>query len=416
MPTYCLHKASGQAIVRVRGKDYYLGVHGSEKSLAEYRRVLAENGFFTTSPHAKAAPLPFPRQSDVTINELLLAFWEHVQRYYVNPDGSPGGEQTNFRAALRFLRELYGHTIATEFGPLALKAVRQRMIDAGHARTFINHNIARIRMFFKWAAAEEAIPASIYQALQTVAGLRHGRTSARESDPVRPVPLETVEATLKELSPQLVAMVRLQLLTGCRPGEVCRIRPCDITIATDGTWTYRPREHKTAYRGRERRIFLGPQAQAILRPWLDRATDAYCFSPAETRAEFDAERKRCRKSPMTPSQAARKPKGNPKWVPGDQFTHNSYCRAIARACYRVRLAELRAGGKTKAEAVATIKRDGVPGHWSPHQLRHTRATQIEARYGIEAAQVCLGHSEPNTTRIYSEGHFAKAAGVMREIG
>jgi integrase len=63
-------------------------------------------------------------------------------------------------------------------------------------------------------------------------------------------------------------MVRLQLLTGARPGEICAMRPTNVTRGIDGVWTYRPASHKTEHHGRERRIFIGPQAQEILTPYL----------------------------------------------------------------------------------------------------------------------------------------------------
>jgi len=37
-----------------------------------------------------------------------------------------------------------GHTKAIDFGPVALKAGRQRMIDKGSSRRYINHQVARI--------------------------------------------------------------------------------------------------------------------------------------------------------------------------------------------------------------------------------------------------------------------------------
>ena len=77
-------------------------------------------------------------------------------------------------------------------------------------------------------------------------------------------------------------MVRLQLLTGMRPAEVCLLRPRDITIGKSGTWTYRPSTHKTEHRGRERKIFIGPEGQEVLRRFLDRDPDAFCFSPRES--------------------------------------------------------------------------------------------------------------------------------------
>jgi integrase len=50
------------------------------------------------------------------------------------------------------------------------------------------------------------------------------------------------------------------------------------------------------------------------------------------------------------------------------------------------------------------------------QLRHTAATAIRARYGLEAAQAVLGHAKPDTTLIYAEKDLAAARAVMAEIG
>ena len=42
LPKYCLHKPSGRAYVRIGGKTYYLGKHGSETSRHEYDRIISE--------------------------------------------------------------------------------------------------------------------------------------------------------------------------------------------------------------------------------------------------------------------------------------------------------------------------------------------------------------------------------------
>jgi integrase len=72
---------------------------------------------------------------------------------------------------------------------------------------------------------------------------------------IRPVAEHVVEATLPHVRPQVAAMVRLQLLTGMRPGEVVAMRGCDLEMR-EKVWLYRPGsdqgphgKHKTAYRG-----------------------------------------------------------------------------------------------------------------------------------------------------------------------
>ena len=41
-PKYRPHKSSGQAVVTIRGKDHYLGKHGSVQSQERYHQLLAE--------------------------------------------------------------------------------------------------------------------------------------------------------------------------------------------------------------------------------------------------------------------------------------------------------------------------------------------------------------------------------------
>ena len=54
-------------------------------------------------------------------------------------DGTPTGEYDNIRLSLRPLRKLFGATMADEFGPLALKAVRSEMIASGLCRNQGQH-------------------------------------------------------------------------------------------------------------------------------------------------------------------------------------------------------------------------------------------------------------------------------------
>jgi len=218
VPSYSFHKPTGQARVRIQGRDRYLGPYGSKESRAEYARIVAEE----FRPGAGGEPLPkaadgFP---DISVNELLVKYLEFASGYYVR-DGFGTGETQNMKNAMGVLRQLYGLSRAREFGPLALKAIRQHMIEVLKlSRNGINARINRIRRIFKWAVSEELIPAGTFEALRTVDGLRRGRSGARETPPVRPVADEWVEATKKFLPPQVADMVSLQRITGMRPGDV----------------------------------------------------------------------------------------------------------------------------------------------------------------------------------------------------
>ncbi len=106
----------------------------------------------------------------------------------------------------------------------------------------MNKVVGTVVRIFKWASSEELIPSKVYHDLRTVDGLRKGRTAAIESDPVPPVPPTVVDATVPHLPSVVADTVRFQRLTGCRPGEVCGLRPCDVDRTGD-VWEYRPQSH-----------------------------------------------------------------------------------------------------------------------------------------------------------------------------
>ena len=250
-------------------------------------------------------------------------------------------------------------------------------------------------MMFKWGVAEELVNPSVYQALNAVSGLRRGRTEARESEPVRPVPEAYVEAIQEHVSGQVWALVRLQLLTGARGGELVIMRPIDLDTTRD-VWAFTPATHKTAHHGHGRSIYLGPKAQAIIGPFLSsRAVKAFVFSPQEAekerRAALHAHRvtlENCGNRQGT--NRVRKPKREP----GERYTTDSYRRAIQRAC----------------------KLANVPS-WHPHQLRHNAATRFRREFGIDLAQTILGHRLGSAiTELYAEANVEQARNVVARAG
>lgn len=274
VPKYQKHRASGQAVVTINYVDHYLGPHNSKASVALYDRLIAEY----LASGRQAAPQQ-PAEQGMVVVQVLAAYWKHCKSYYVK-DGKPTKEQAAFRTLIRDVRKLYGSEPVKDFGPRALKAIRQTWIDRGHKRKIINANVHRVRRMFCWAASEEIIPNEVYLALKTVTGLRTGRSEAKESSPVLPVELTVVERTMDQLQPIVCDMVRIQLLTGMRPEEVCYLCPCDLDRSGD-VWEYKPSSHKMQHHGRKRVIFIGPEAQAIMRPYLLRDAKLACFSPAE---------------------------------------------------------------------------------------------------------------------------------------
>jgi len=416
-PKYRKHKQSGQAIVTLSGRDFLLGPHGTKASRLEYDRLVSEwiaNG-------RQLRP-----ETDITVVEVVNAYRRFAERYY-RKNGAVTREYGCIKEALKIVRELYGRTAANEFGPLALKAVRQRMIDNGWSRGYINKSIGRIRRCFKWAVENELVRPDMHHGLMAVAGLRKGRSEAHEPTPVLPIDDVTVQNTLPQLSTVVADMVRLQRLTGCRPEDICNLRPIDLDTSGE-VWINRPATHKMQHHGRERFIPIGPKAQKILRPYLLRAKETFCFVPAEAEKE---RRQAQHEQRQTPLQYGNRPgtnrKRKPKRTAGEQYTTGSYRRAIHRACdlafpapeplcrradESVRKWQERLTDKQRAE----LDQWQSDHRWSPNRLRHSAGTEIRKRYGLEAAQVILGHASADVTQVYAERDLQKAVEIMREVG
>ena len=241
VPSYRLHKARGLAVVTIDGHNHYLGPFGSPESHSRYAAMIAE-----WQRGAAARPVAIPAGPSFTVGELALKYLAFAESYYVKNE-VPTAQIHQERGGLRALVALYETEQAADFGPLKLKNIQQHLIGKSLSRATINKYVDAIRRTFKWGTSEQLVPASIFNALQTVAGLKKGRSGARETAPIRPVDEGTVSATLPHLSATVAAMVQLQLATGARPGEICIVRPCDVTMQARGAWVFRPEAHKTEH-------------------------------------------------------------------------------------------------------------------------------------------------------------------------
>ena len=77
LPKYCKHRASGQAVVTLCARDFYLGPHGTKASKLQYDRLVCEwlaNGRRLTEEHP---------ERPLAVVELIKAYWSHCQHYYV---------------------------------------------------------------------------------------------------------------------------------------------------------------------------------------------------------------------------------------------------------------------------------------------------------------------------------------------
>jgi len=383
VPTYRLHRQSGQAIVTVydrsgKPRDILLGAYDSPESRAEYARVLA-----------KLAPgnvLPEMQSFGLTIEDVIAEYWEHAKGYYVGPTGKPTTELGEVKYSLRPLRKLFASLPAEEFTAKHLAKVREVLISDGNCRRVVNRRVNRIRRALKWALVEGLIPAAVLESCRALSPLKPGRTAAPDFEDVQPVKEVDYLKTLDYLPPTPRTILELMRLTGARPGEITRIRWDEITDQGAGVWKYEPTHHKNAYRGKRRAILLGPRAQSLLTAYCQRGSipesePIFCSRRDAQRGTAQVKRKGSRR---------RQKEGKPVAV---GYRPGSLGNAVRLAA--------------KSAGVA---------HWHPNQLRHLVATEVRSRFGLDAAQATLGHAKPDMSAHYAELNDRKASEIAGEIG
>jgi len=358
-PKLTRHK-SGQGRVRIDGRDRYLGVWGpDEKPSPEVKRafdkVLLE---WRLSQSGGGGSQVFH-----LIERYIL---EHglVLGAKLGPHDCVRRKMTQHvlcldHLALRRVSELvpadlegFMHHLAalTDEKPGSVKG--ETVTVARYTRSTVNKYAQLFRQMIRWGERKGHVPPGTLHRLAATQLLRYGETPAREPEPIGPVSDAVIDATLEHLAGAVPDLVRFQRLVGCRPGEACSLRLADThekAIETDRgvvkvlLWTLT--RHKTAHHGMKRVIAIGPKAMMIVSRNATTSLDAPVFRTAE----------------------------------GKPYRRDSYTTAIARAA----------------------KKAGVE-HWSPNQLRHARATELNDALGIEVAGAVLGHGKLETTQIYAQ--------------
>lgn len=396
VPALRHHKARGLAVVTLGGKDFYCGKFGSPESRREYDRVVGE-WLAAGRPQAVGNP------QRLTMAELLVRYIEYAKGYYL----PPSRELEGITLALRPLKQQYAHTLAADFGPLALRAVRDGWVRAGLARRHINARVGKIRRLFKFAVSHELVPPSVLDGLRAVEPLTFGHTAAKESEPRDAVPESVFNATLPHMSPTIRTMLELMWWTGARPSEICTMRTADVDRSGQ-TWVYRPQKHKNAHRGHERRIHLGPQAQRVLLPWLREDGEEFLFQPREAvqaqragwRQEHRTDATRARAAANKRRAAAEKRRtktgsGRPasRREAGERYTPQRLANAVRRVCIKRKLPR-----------------------WTPYQVRHSAATRIERATDFDTARRVLGQRSVAVTQRYVHSDAQAAAQAMTSLG
>lgn len=379
-PKLRYHKPSQRYYFVLEGQYFYLGRDQAEAE-TQYHRAMLELSQTGTV------------QKEVDGEGLFIA--ELIERYVTDRTEYYGESVKAFergKFAMKRLNKEFGHYRITQFGMADLRRLRETMFrktEKGRflCRNEINRLMREVTRFWKWAASMELAPAEVYARCQTLEPLKAGRCKAPERAAVTTVDIKDVEAVKRLVNASVRALIDLQLLTGARPGELVGLRAQDIDWSGE-VWVVRLAHHKTAHRGKVRTLHFGPQAQAVLKPFiLRRRPEEYLFSPKDYLAE-KIEAATCHRRPDQEPNERKTDR-----TIGDYYSVQAYRQAISRAC--------------DAAGVA---------HWHPHQLRHTAATEMRKAYGVEAARAALGHSHLDATEIYAEVDAQIAARIAAERG
>ena len=345
VPSYLLHKQSGQARCRVAGKDYLLGPYGSDESRVKFGEIVAKivSGQ-SVDPFVTKSPATSQAESSLTVNELVLAYMRHAEKHYVK-NGQATSEIHCLKSATRPLVELYGYHSVDAFGSLALKAVREKMISSGWCRKTVNKNVGRLRSIFRYGVENELVSPATLQKLTAVAPLLSGRTEAPDNAPRTPATEAQIQAVKPFVSELVWDLVTVQRATGARAGELLTMTPAKID-RSGNVWLYDVDGHKTAHHGHKRVIALGPRAQAVLEPRMRDLQSGDLVFP---------------------------------------IRRDSYTLAVRRACDKAKIPL-----------------------WTPHQLRHARGHQVRRDFGLEHVQATLGHAEFSMSERYAQADLQRA--------
>lgn len=372
LPKYRHRKDRDVGFVEVGKKHFHFpGKFNSPESLAAYNAYIDD---YIQRHEDKSSRKP---RCMMLILELCVAYLDHAKTYYRRADGRPGTEYGVMKVVVAVLKEVAGETYVRDFGPLMLKKVRKAMVKKKWTRTSINKHVNRIRRIFKWGVENEIVDGAVLYRLRHVQPLRADEPGVVEREPVGPVDPQLVKETLPLVNPVVRSMIELQSITGMRSENICLMRPREIDRSGE-VWLYRPRNHKTKYRGKKLIVALGPKAQAILKPYLNRNPEDYVFKPTEG----------CQR---------------PTKQMNSHYRPASYRRSIWYAIDSV-------NKKRKKKGQSEM------GMWHPHQLRHNVGTQIRDTYGIEACQAVLGHVSLEASEIYTKKRIDLATKVVKELG
>lgn len=331
IPDYRPH---GENLSKVwwEGRWIYLGQYNSPESLQKYRELIAT---IKLEPAAVST-------GELLVNELLADYLEA-------PHEVSHDQRRMDRRICKLISEKAGSLPVSRFGPLRAAEIREDWVRRHLRTTTIRQYYHTLLRIFTWGVSQEKVGPEVLASIRSVRSVKASANGAKAAETVEPVDRRSFRLTRVIAPDSLRRALDVLYLTGARPSELLRLRPCDIHFSSD-IWIYRLHEHKNKKRNKVRVIFFGPRAQRVLKPLLDKAEpDGYVFNP------------------LKDGLRAKEPR---------YFAHTLF-RRLEDLCVKA----------------------GVE-HWFTYQLRHSAATRIKKRVDVAAAKAMLGHSSASMTQRY----------------
>lgn len=358
-PRMLKHKSDGRAYCTwlEQGQKVFkfFGRHGSAMANRKYRE-------FATEWIRCGGP---PTESEITWGELVRQWLIHVDQYY-RKNGKRTSYCTIAGLSVKSSVEQFGDSLVSEMTVNDLRAIREEWIATGYYRQTVNQLQQAILNMLKWGVGQlcddvPLVPVEMYQTWRLVEKLKMGRTHLRESKPRASIDWPTVEATLncvvERYRKTVNNLVRLHWLIGCRPGEICAMRGVDLHEVNQDVWRFTCEDAKTSHLGKTTMYAIGPKGIEILK--------ALGVKPGE---------------------------GVKKVF---RLNRAQYGNIIRAAC--------KVSGLTS---------------WVPHQIRHSRATEIMRVYeSNKLAAEGIGDTEEVTREVYIDRELSAAKiRIARELG
>lgn len=389
-----LRNHHGRAVCTYRGKVYPFGAWEPPSEGFPAGRPCADAvETFQHQQRVWAGDAPSPGTGSASLanpdgSPSLASVWASWVR---TPHAPKDRRGDNRRAAV----ELFGtadapgpfrNTLAGDLTGAAVLAWQDGLCARGLSRYSVGRLVGYLRRCLAWGRVAGLVPAGVVADVQLVPPPPRDATPRPKVR--RGVTWEQVEAVCGKLRGKVAAdVLRVLWFSGARPSEVER-----ITVGmVQRTGTVRPEKGEPVTLGRcwavnfgrdsktgeERCLFFGPQAQAVIAPYLEgRPADAVLFQTRE----------------------------------GQPYTYRLLTQAIQRACGHYK-------GKRGAGATKPA------GLWGSYNLRHSFAERVMAHFsagvpgaGWIAAQSALGHRIPGVTSIYSGHDWVTAEKVAAEVG